>query len=136
MPWSSTHLNGFEVLADTLGEMVSRHTPDGVYTYASGSTTAVFGFSPEELIGESGYDFVHPADVDDVRGAHAVLTNGGERVDVNYRCRHKSGAWVFCEAAALAIRDDHGALAPRSLSAHGTVKEAERQPKPLLVGAV
>jgi diguanylate cyclase (GGDEF)-like protein/PAS domain S-box-containing protein len=110
MPWSSTHLNGFEVLADTLGEMVSRHTPDGVYTYASGSTTAIFGFSPDELIGESGYDFVHPDDVDDVRGAHAVLLNGGERVDVNYRCRHKNGAWIFCEAAALAIRDDEARL--------------------------
>ena len=111
MPWSSQHLNGFEVLADTLGEMVSRHTPEGVYTYASASTIAVFGFAPEELIGESGYDFVHPDDVDDVRGAHAVLLNGGERVDVNYRCRHKNGSWVFCEAAALAIRDDDGRLA-------------------------
>jgi diguanylate cyclase (GGDEF)-like protein/PAS domain S-box-containing protein len=110
MSWSSTHLNGFEVLADTLGEMVSRHTPEGVYTYASASAMAVFGFSPEELIGESGYDYVHPDDVDDVRGAHAVLLNGGERVDVNYRCRHKNGSWIFCEAAALAIRDDDGAL--------------------------
>ena len=110
MTWSSTHLNGFEVLADTLGEMVSRHTPDGVYTYASGSSVAIIGFSPEELIGESGYDFVHPDDVDDVRGAHAVLLNGGERVDVNYRCRHKDGSWVMCEAAALAIRGDDGVL--------------------------
>jgi diguanylate cyclase (GGDEF)-like protein/PAS domain S-box-containing protein len=111
MPWSSQNLNGFEVLADTLGEMVSRHTPEGVYTYASASTIAVFGFAPEELIGESGYDFVHPDDVDDVRGAHAVLLNGGERVDVNYRCRHKNGSWIFCEAAAMAIRDDDGRLA-------------------------
>jgi diguanylate cyclase (GGDEF)-like protein/PAS domain S-box-containing protein len=39
-----------------------------------------------------------------------VLLNGGERVDVNYRCRHKNGAWIFCEAAALAIRDDEGRL--------------------------
>jgi diguanylate cyclase (GGDEF)-like protein/PAS domain S-box-containing protein len=111
MTWSSTHLNGFEVLADTLGELVSRHTPDGVYTYASGSSSAIFGFSPDELIGESGYDFVHPDDVDDVRGAHAVLLNGGERVDVNYRCRHKDGSWIMCEAAALAIREDDGQLA-------------------------
>jgi diguanylate cyclase (GGDEF)-like protein/PAS domain S-box-containing protein len=110
MPWSSTHLNGFEVLADTLGEMVSRHTPDGRYTYASGSTSAIFGYSPEELAGQSGYDFVHPDDVDDVRGAHAVLLNGGERVDVNYRCRHKNGAWIRCEAAALAIRGEDGVL--------------------------
>ncbi|MBS1845924.1 MAG: PAS domain S-box protein [Actinobacteria bacterium] len=110
MPWSSSHLNGFEVLADTLGEMVSRHTAEGVYTYASGSSSALFGFTPDELVGQSGYDFVHPADVDDVRGAHAVLLNGGERVDVNYRCRHKNGSWIFCEAAALAIRDDDGRL--------------------------
>jgi diguanylate cyclase (GGDEF)-like protein/PAS domain S-box-containing protein len=110
MPWSSSHLNGFEVLADTLGEMVSRHTAEGIYTYASGSSSALFGFSPDELVGKSGYDFVHPDDVDDVRGAHAVLLNGGERVDLNYRCRHKNGTWVFCEAAALAIRDDDGRL--------------------------
>jgi diguanylate cyclase (GGDEF)-like protein/PAS domain S-box-containing protein len=110
MPWSSTHLNGFELLADTLGEMVSRHTPEGIYTYVSASTTTIFGFAPEELIGKSGYDYVHPEDVDDVRGAMAVLLNGGERVDANYRCRHKNGRWIFCEAAALAIRDDDGAL--------------------------
>jgi diguanylate cyclase (GGDEF)-like protein/PAS domain S-box-containing protein len=110
MQGSSTNLDGFELLADTLGEMVSRHTLDGTYTYASDATTALFGYDPAELIGTSGYDLVHPDDVADVRGAHAVLRNGGERVDLNYRCRRKDGSWVMCETAALAIRDDDGKL--------------------------
>ena len=40
MRGSSTHLDGFELLADTLGEMVSRHDADGHYTYASAGTRA------------------------------------------------------------------------------------------------
>ncbi len=104
------HLEGFELLADSLAEMVSRHTPDGVYTYASGATSELFGYDAAELIGCSAYDYVHPDDVDDVRGGHTELLNGGERVDQSYRCRHKDGSYVMCDATALAIRDDHGEL--------------------------
>ena len=90
--------------------MVSRHDTDGIYTYASASSSALFGYRPDELVGTSGFEYVHPEDLDDVRGALAVLANGGRRVDVNYRCRHKSGAYILCEAAVLAIRDDRERL--------------------------
>ncbi|HVS99982.1 MAG TPA: PAS domain S-box protein [Solirubrobacterales bacterium] len=105
---SPTRLDGFELLADTLGEMVSRHTLKGVYTYASPGTRGLLGYEPEELIGTSGYDLVHPDDLADVRGAHAATVNGGERIDVNYRCRHKDGSWVECETLARAVRDETG----------------------------
>jgi diguanylate cyclase (GGDEF)-like protein/PAS domain S-box-containing protein len=105
---SSTHLDGFELLADTLGEMVSRHALDGTYVYASAGTRELLGYEPEELIGTSAYDLVHPDDLADIRGAHTAGLNGGGRVDVNYRCRHKNGSWVECETVARAIRDGSG----------------------------
>ncbi|HEX3736332.1 MAG TPA: PAS domain S-box protein, partial [Solirubrobacterales bacterium] len=110
MHGSSTHpdLDGFELLADTLGEMISRHTPDGTYTYTSAGTRDLLGYEPEELIGISGHELIHPDDLADVRGAHTALLGGGERVDLNYRCRHKSGFWVECETVARAIRDAAG----------------------------
>jgi diguanylate cyclase (GGDEF)-like protein/PAS domain S-box-containing protein len=110
MTRSSTNLDGFELLAETLGEMVSRHAPDTTYTYASSASRAIFGFEPEELVGHTAYEFFHPDDVDDVRGAHSTLLNGGDRVDVQYRQRHKDGCYVECEASARAIRDATGAL--------------------------
>jgi diguanylate cyclase (GGDEF)-like protein/PAS domain S-box-containing protein len=111
MPCPSTNLDGFELLAETLGEMVSRHAPDTRYTYASTASKALFGYGPEELVGHSAFEFLHPEDVDDVRGAHSTLLNGGDRVDVRYRHRHKNGSYVECEATARAVRDATGALA-------------------------
>jgi diguanylate cyclase (GGDEF)-like protein/PAS domain S-box-containing protein len=108
MPGPTTHLDGFELLADTLGEMVSRHDLKGRFTYASAGTNDLLGYQPEELIGHSTYEFLHPDDVDDVRGAHVALTKGTDRVEVNYRYRHKDGSYVECEAVARAIRDAAG----------------------------
>jgi diguanylate cyclase (GGDEF)-like protein/PAS domain S-box-containing protein len=110
MPCSSTNVDGFELLAETLGEMVSRHAPDLTYTYASTASKSLFGYEPEELVGHTAYEFIHPEDVDDVRGAHSTLLNGGDRVDVRYRHRHKRGHYVECEASARAVRDATGAL--------------------------
>ncbi len=110
MPRSCTNLDGFELLAEMLGEMVSRHAPDSTYTYASSAARTLFGFEPEELVGHAAYEFLHPDDVDDVRGAHSTLLNGTDRVDVQYRHRHKDGHYVECEASARAVRDATGAL--------------------------
>jgi diguanylate cyclase (GGDEF)-like protein/PAS domain S-box-containing protein len=110
MASSSTNLDGFELLAETLGEMVSRHAPDTRYTYASTAARSLFGYEPAELVGHTAYEFLHPEDVDDVRGAHSTLLNGGDRVNVRFRHRHKSGHYIECEASARAIRDAGGAL--------------------------
>ncbi|MBS1882371.1 MAG: PAS domain S-box protein [Actinobacteria bacterium] len=107
---SSTQLDGFELLADTLGEMASRHTPDGAYTYASAATRGLLGYEPEELIGRSTFELIHPDDVDDVRGAHSSLLRDHDRVDVRYRYRHKDGSYIECETIARAVRDEDGEL--------------------------
>ncbi|HEY5333779.1 MAG TPA: PAS domain-containing protein, partial [Solirubrobacterales bacterium] len=110
MQSSSTDLDGFELLADTLGEMVSRHDPDGTYTYASPGTRALVGFEPEELIGRSGFEFIHPDDLDDLRGAHVSLMKDDDRVDVRYRHRRKDGSYAKVEAIIRAIRDATGEI--------------------------
>ncbi|HKZ14634.1 MAG TPA: PAS domain S-box protein [Solirubrobacterales bacterium] len=108
MPSASTHLDGFEFLADTLGELASRHSPDGRYTYVSARARELVGYEPEELLGRQSLDFVHPDDVDDVRGAFAAMLKGSDRVDVRYRFRQKDGAYIECETIGRPIRDETG----------------------------
>jgi diguanylate cyclase (GGDEF)-like protein/PAS domain S-box-containing protein len=110
MPSSSTHLDGFELLAETLGELASRHSPDGRYTYVSAGSRALTGYEPAELVGRSSLDFIHPDDVDDVRGAYAAMLKGNDRVDVRYRFRRKDGAYIDCETIARPIRDEAGEI--------------------------
>jgi diguanylate cyclase (GGDEF)-like protein/PAS domain S-box-containing protein len=110
MASSSTHLDGFELLADTLGELASRHSPDGKYTYVSAGSRELTGYEPEELVGRSSLDFIHPEDLDDVRGAYAAMLKGNDRIDVRYRFRRKDGAYIECETTARAIRDAAGEI--------------------------
>jgi diguanylate cyclase (GGDEF)-like protein/PAS domain S-box-containing protein len=110
MQGPSTHLDGFELLADTIGEMVSRHDADGTYAYASEGTRALLGYEPEELIGRSGYEFIHPDDLDDLRSAHVALMEDDDRVEVRYRHRRKDGSYAECEAIVRAIRDLDGEI--------------------------
>jgi diguanylate cyclase (GGDEF)-like protein/PAS domain S-box-containing protein len=111
MPSSSTdHLDGFELLADTLGELASRHSPDGRYTYVSARARQLVGYEPDELVGRQSLDFVHPDDVDDVRGAFAAMLKGDERVDVRYRFRRKDGAYIECETIGRPIHDETGEI--------------------------
>jgi diguanylate cyclase (GGDEF)-like protein/PAS domain S-box-containing protein len=110
MNGSSTHLEGFELLAETLGEMASRHAPDGTYTYASAGTRELLGWEPEELVGRSSYEFIHPDDVDDVRGVHTALRERGESVTVRHRYRRRDGSYFECETVARAVRDEMGTL--------------------------
>jgi diguanylate cyclase (GGDEF)-like protein/PAS domain S-box-containing protein len=110
MPSSSTHLDGFELLADTLDELASRHSPDGIYTYVSAGARRLIGYEPEEMVGRQSLDFVHPDDVDDVRGAHTAMLRGSDRVDVSYRFRRKDGTYIECATVARAIRDEAGQI--------------------------
>jgi diguanylate cyclase (GGDEF)-like protein/PAS domain S-box-containing protein len=110
MPGSFTDLDGFELLADTLGEMVSRHALDGSFTYASAGTRGLLGYEPEELIGRTTFELVHPEDLDDITGALAALMSGVGRVDLRYRYRRKDGSYVACETIARGVQDENGEL--------------------------
>ncbi len=111
MPSSSTHLDGFELLADTLAELASRHAPDGRYTYVSANSQRLTGYEPEELVGRSSLDFIHPDDVDDVRGTYAaMLQKGSDRIAVRYRFRCKDGNYIECETVARPVRNEAGEI--------------------------
>ncbi len=51
-------------------------TPTATTSTPRRATRDLVGYEPEELIGRSGYEFIHPGDLDDVRSAHAALLNG------------------------------------------------------------
>src|ERR1700744_6128143 len=94
MAGSSTQLDGFELLADTLGEMVSRHDADGRYIYASAGTRAPVGH--------------RPGDLDALRSAHASLLETTDRVEIRYRHRRKDGTHAECGAVIRTTRGADG----------------------------
>jgi len=68
-------------------------------TSINGPVEIVLGYTPEEMIGACGFDFIHPDDLELTMNAFAwTLTHPGSARMVEYRLRHKTGKWVAVEA--------------------------------------
>jgi diguanylate cyclase (GGDEF)-like protein/PAS domain S-box-containing protein len=80
---------------------------DGTTLYTSPAVTNVLGWRPDELIGRSGLDLVHP---EDLPGAQLLLTDlvarpGGE-VTTELRLVRADGGWCQVEATGKNMLDD------------------------------
>ena len=89
----------FRAMAQNAAELVSITDPEGTFQYLSPSLHTLLGYRPEDLIGTSAFDLVHP---DDVPRATAVLTdlltNPGRAMSIEMRVRNADGQWRHFEA--------------------------------------
>jgi PAS domain S-box-containing protein len=70
----------------------------GLITYRSPSYQQIDGYTVEERLGHSGFEIVHPDDVESVRQAWAqTLQQLGKPQKVECRIRHKNGSWRWID---------------------------------------
>lgn len=71
----------------------------GGIRYESPSIQHTLGYSPEELIGRSAFELIHPEDLARVMDAfRAGVVAPGATLSVEYRFRHKDGSWRALES--------------------------------------
>jgi PAS domain S-box-containing protein len=95
----------FRLLAEHATDMIARSTPDGVYLYASPACRALLGYAPEELVGRSARDLVHPDDRAGPAKTQARLAAPADTCTATYRARRKDGGYVWLETTSRAVRD-------------------------------
>jgi PAS domain S-box-containing protein len=72
---------------------------NGIEQFVSDSVMAITGYSPQEFIGKSGFEFVHPDDIGILRESfERVKKDDMGFVRVEYRHRKKDGSWLNLEA--------------------------------------
>jgi PAS domain S-box-containing protein len=67
----------YRLLAENSTEVISRHTPEGVYTYVSSACRSLLGYEPEELVGRSAHELFHPEDLEQLSGTHLQTISKG-----------------------------------------------------------
>ncbi len=121
----------YRLLADHVGDMISRHDLAGNFLYASPAATAILGHTPDELLGRSGFDVVHPDDVPRAREVLAAAVGTGSAPTVVLRVRRKDGseAWVETKARLLAggPAGDEVLCATRDITERKRLEEQFRQ---------
>ncbi|XP_070771655.1 endothelial PAS domain-containing protein 1b [Enoplosus armatus] len=82
---------------------LSRHSMDMKFTYCDERVTELMGYTPEELLGRSVYDFYHAQDSDSVTKSHHNLCTKGQAVSAQYRMLAKNGGYVWVETQGTVI---------------------------------
>ncbi|NP_001296843.1 endothelial PAS domain-containing protein 1b [Fundulus heteroclitus] len=82
---------------------LSRHNMDMKFTYCDDKVTELIGYSPEDLMGRSIYEFYHALDSDSVTKSHHNLCTKGQAVSGQYRMLAKNGGYVWVETQGTVI---------------------------------
>lgn len=97
----------FRALIENANEVISVLDEDGVILYKSPAVKRVLGYSPEEMVGRSAFDFVHPDDLPRLEQAfRAVIATPGLALTVEYRARHRDGEWRVLASSGTNALDD------------------------------
>lgn len=82
---------------------------NGRVLYASDSMQQVLGWSPESMVGEGAFRFVHPEDQEAAQECvDEAVARAGLPVSREFRLRHKNGCWVDVEAVASSHLENPG----------------------------
>jgi PAS domain S-box-containing protein len=95
----------FRALIERGRDVITIVGADGVIQYDSPSLTRLSGHGPNERLGADAASFVHPDDLDLVRGAVAEAASGSART-IECRVARRDGSWSDVEAVITDLRDD------------------------------
>jgi PAS domain S-box-containing protein len=97
---------------DESRDLVVRANSKGVILYVSDSCRSL-GYEPEELVGRTGVDFVHPDDFARFAANSARLfgpVTPDEKVNREFRYRRKDGSWAWLEGHPTILPSFDGRL--------------------------
>ncbi len=123
----------YRLLAENSGDVISRHDLAGNFLYVSPACRTLFGRTPDELLGRSAFEYVHPDDVERVRQAYERLLGEGAAVTVASRVLRADGGYRWVESVARLLGGPGGELlaATRDIEERVRLEEKLRQSEKL-----
>jgi PAS domain S-box-containing protein len=120
-------IDRYRTLVEESNDVATIIDTDGTMTYVSPAVTRVFGYEPDELVGHTGYEFVHPDDRDrNAEAVDAVLQSPDEPQTVDVRFRHADGSWCWVEAT-MRNRLDDGVIGGILINSRDVTQRKERE---------
>ena|GEM_PF-2015065 len=95
----------YRLQAESSNDMIARYDPLGIILDASPASRRLLGYDPEELVGRSIYELIHPEDLITIEGASQTLMESPEVHLTTCRLRHKDGRYLWVEGATRLVRD-------------------------------
>jgi two-component system cell cycle sensor histidine kinase/response regulator CckA len=122
----------FRLITENAADMIAVVDGNGNRLYNSPSYQRILGYSSEELHITPSFEQIHPEDRSLVLEAAAEARQTGVGRRIEYRMRHKDGAWRTLESTASAIVNGKGeagrlVIVNRDITARKSLEEQFRQ---------
>jgi diguanylate cyclase (GGDEF)-like protein/PAS domain S-box-containing protein len=89
----------FRALIENASDFIIIIDRTGVIQYVSPSVTRLMDFKEDEIVGTSGFSWVHPDDLENLTGIfQRRLVEHGVGVPIEFRIRTREGSWRILEA--------------------------------------
>jgi PAS domain S-box-containing protein len=96
----------FHLLAKNATDVISRHTPDGVYLYVSPAGKAAMGYDSHELMGKNFYKYIHHDDANKLKRAFNRRREDTNNKPIVYRLKRREGEFRWFESNIRLIIDE------------------------------
>ena len=116
----------YRLLAENSTDLVTRFSLDGELTYLSPACEALLGYRPEELLGRSIEDLLHPDQLAGWTEHAALIDSATQPVVIEGQLRHRDGRWLWFEASVRAVRDTASGLVSERQAAVRLIEERKR----------
>ena len=117
----------YRLLAQNSSDFIALHDTDGRYLYVSDASRVVTGWAPEQLIGESPFDYLHPDDRENAAQVLGAIVQG-ESTKTELRFRRPDGSYVWVESVAQLQESEDGEVRLQSAARDVTERiMAERE---------
>lgn len=98
----------FKLLIDKSYDMVTLINIDGTIVYESPSFYRIFGYEPSEIIGNNGFELVHPEDFEKPAAAiRAACDKPGTAHSTEFRFKKKDGEYLWLEVIGSFIEESN-----------------------------
>jgi PAS domain S-box-containing protein len=89
----------YRLLADHSSDIILQVNADSQWVYVSPSIETVLGYTPNEVLGNTSFDYIHPDDAALVQQARQTTFQGEPSIAaMEFRLRHKQGHYVWDRA--------------------------------------
>ncbi len=116
----------YRLLAEHVSDLVICINLAGIYTYVSPSSQGTLGYTPEELLGQSAFNLIHPDDLAIAQGVHAAALQQTGPGPVVMRFRHKQGHYLWLEVSGQSIYDAQSGELLEFITSSRNVTERKR----------
>lgn len=100
----------YRLLAENANDLISKHTLQGLFNYASPACFSILGYTPEEMIGSDIIAIVHPDDVDTLNSYRKQFNKKGSPSSFSYRAQRKDGEYIWLETNLKARYNEEGQM--------------------------